>query len=166
MASNSRTQFTKDLANNKMIVTHQCDADIDTVWDMWTKSELLDLWWAPKPWKTETKSQSFKNGGRWIYVMVGPNGERHGSFADYRNIVPKKTFEAKDGFSDENGVVNKDMPQTDWKYAFEKSVDGTKVTVTLLAPGSQLQKLLDMGFEEGFTMGLSNLDEQLAHATK
>jgi len=166
MASNNQNQFVKDFANNKILVTHFCDADQDTVWDMWTKPELLDLWWAPKPWKAETKSMSFKNGGRRLYAMVGPNGERHWSFADFHDIQPKNSFGAKDGFSDENGVISKEMPQTDWKMTFDKSGSGTKVTITLLGPGSQLQKLVEMGFEEGFKMALDSLDEELAHVSK
>jgi uncharacterized protein YndB with AHSA1/START domain len=160
MASN-KNSFVKDFAGGKIVVTHFCDADIDTVWDMWTKSELLDHWWAPKPWKAETESQDFRNGGRWFYSMAGPNNERQYSFADYKNISPKKSFEVNDGFADENGVVNKDMPQTNWKLAFNKSNDGVLVTITVSAPSADLKKLIDTGFEEGFKMGLNNLDEEL-----
>ena len=163
MAS-SQNSFVKDFANNKVVVTHFCDADVDTTWDMWTKAELLDLWWAPKPWQSKTKSMDFKNGGRRLYAMVGPNNETHWAFGDFSNILPKKSFQVKDGFCDENGVVNAQMPQTDWKMLFEKIGDETKVTVTLLAPGTQLQQLMSMGMEEGFKMALQNLDEELAKA--
>jgi len=166
MASNNRTVFTKDFANNKMLVTHQCDADVNTVWDMWTKPELLDLWWAPRPWKSETKSMEFKNGGRRVYAMVGPNNEHHWCIADFKNINAKTSFDWKDAFTDENQVINQAMPQTDWRALFSKDGDGTKVTVTLLGPGAQLQKLIEMGFEEGFTMALGNLDEELAMKVK
>lgn len=163
MAKNQNS-FIKDFAGGKITVTHFCDADIDTVWDMWTKSELLDHWWAPKPWKSETESQDFKNGGRWFYAMVGPKGERQYSFADYKNISPKKGFELIDGFCDENGVVNKNMPQTNWKLAFNKKDEGVLATITLTAPSEDLKKLVDTGFEEGFKMGLNNLDEELKKA--
>lgn len=162
MANNSLNSFVKDFANNKIVVTHFCDADQDTVWDMWTKAELLDLWWAPRPWKSETKSMNFKNGGRRIYAMVGPAGERHWAFGDYSNINPKSNYNMKDGFSDENGVVNTQMPQTDWKFEFVKSGSGIKVTIVALAPAEDLKKLVEMGFEEGFTMALDHLDEELA----
>jgi uncharacterized protein YndB with AHSA1/START domain len=160
--NNTKLQFVKDFANNKIIVTRIFEADLDTVWDMWTRTELLDQWWAPKPWRSETKSSDFRNGGRRVYAMVGPEGERHWAFGDFSNIVPKKSFEVRDGFSDENGVVNKEMPQTDWKIAFEKSGNATKVVITLIGPGDQLKRLVEMGFEEGFVMAMENLDEILA----
>src|SRR4051812_47748597 len=154
MASNNRTVFTKDFANNKVLVRHQCDADVNTVWDMWTRPELLDLWWAPKPWRSETKSMEFKNGGRRFYAMVGPNNERHWCIADFKNINPKTSFDWKDGFTDENQVINNEMPQTDWKASFSKDGDRTIVTVHLLGTATQLQRLIEMGFEQGFTMAL------------
>jgi len=166
MASNKLNSFVKDIANNKVVVTHYCDADVQFTWNMWTKPELLDLWWAPKPWKSETKSMDFRNGGRRIYAMVGPGGERHWAIGDFSNIIPLKSFDVKDGFSDENGVVNKEMPETDWRMSFEKNGNGTLVVVTLLAAGAQLQKLVEMGFEQGFKMALDNLDEEISRLKK
>src|SRR5262249_15753422 len=112
----------------------------------------------------------FTNGGRRLYAMSGPGPDgkhmKMWAFGDFRSISPKKSFELTDGFCDENGVVSTDMPQTDWKMTFEKRGDGTKVRITLLAPGTQLQKLAEMGFEEGFKMALNNLDEELAKRSK
>ena len=166
MASNNRTVFVKDFANNNMVVTHQCDADLETVWDMWTKPELLDLWWAPKPWRSETVSMDFTNGGRRFYAMVGPNNERQYNIGDFSNIVLHKAFSVRDGFTDKNQMILEDMPQTDWKVEFAKGSGGTKVTVTLLGPGTQLQRLVELGFEEGFKMALGNLDEELVAKAK
>lgn len=165
MASKNQNTFVKDYANNKIIVTHHCDADVETVWDMWTKPELLDLWWAPKPWKSETKEMNFTNGGRRFYAMVGPEGERHWNIGDFSNIVLHKSFQVLDGFTDKNQVIIKDMPQTDWKVEFEKIGSGTKVIVTLMGTGAQLQRLVELGFEEGFKLALGNLDEELAANT-
>jgi PhnB protein len=97
--------------------------------------------------------------------MVGPNNERHWAIGDFSNIIPLKSFEVLDGFTDEHGTINKEMPQTVWKLNFEKSGNGTKVVITLLGPGSQLSKLVEMGFQEGFTLALENLDEVLASKT-
>lgn len=162
MASNNQTQFTKDLANGKLLVTHQCDADVDTVWDMWTKPELLDTWWGPKPWRAETKSMDFRKGGRWTYAMVGPNSERHWCVADYSDINAKRSIDWKDAFTDEKQVIDKSLPQSNWNVTFSKDGGGTKVLVTLLGPAENLKRLLDMGFQEGFTIGLGQLDEELA----
>ncbi|MDZ7624970.1 MAG: SRPBCC domain-containing protein [Ignavibacteriaceae bacterium] len=60
--------FIVDKQNNKVKVTREFAAPLSKVWAAWTQSELLDQWWAPKPWKAKTKEMEFKEGGHWLYV--------------------------------------------------------------------------------------------------
>lgn len=163
MASNNQPQIVKDVKNKKITVTRAFDAESDLVWDAWTQSELLDQWWAPKPWKAETKSMSFRNGGSWLYAMVGPDGSKHWSKVDYSNIQPKKSFEAEDAFCDEKGVKNPDMPSMQWKNRFVGKGDSTEVIVEIsFSSEADISRIIEMGFETGFTMALENLDQYLA----
>jgi uncharacterized protein YndB with AHSA1/START domain len=162
MAVTTETQVKKDLANKKITVKRQFDAAPQKVWDAWTKSEILDLWWAPKPWKAETKKLDFKVGGSWLYAMVGPKNETHWGRLDYTKIDSPKSFDGTDSFADENGVKSSEMPQTNWHVEFNKAGSGTEIVVNLTATKPDtLEKLLEMGFEEGFKMGLDNLEEYL-----
>lgn len=162
MIAIAEAKFDKDLANKKITVTKNFNASPQTVWEAWTTQEVLDEWWAPKPWRCETKSLDFKEGGRWFYAMVGPKNEHQYSKADYTKIEDGKSFELSDGFTDEKGMVNKNMPQTKWKVEFKKSGSGTNVFITITADTKQaLEEILKTGFEEGFKMGLNNLDEYL-----
>jgi uncharacterized protein YndB with AHSA1/START domain len=86
------TIYTKDQSNKKLKVVREFDAPLQKVWNAWTKSELLDQWWAPRPWKAVTQSMDFKEGGTWYYFMQGPEGERHYCRVDYKTIVPNKSF--------------------------------------------------------------------------
>jgi uncharacterized protein YndB with AHSA1/START domain len=166
MAGNIDALVVKDLENKRIVVSRQFESDVETVWEMWTRPDLIDTWWAPKPWRAETKSQDFKPGGKWIYAMIGPEGERHWSSVEYTKVNEMKSFEGIDAFSDENGNKTVDLPQTKWKVEFQETPGGTRVTATLTADDKEtLEKLLEMGFEQGFVMALSNLDEYLkAHA--
>jgi uncharacterized protein YndB with AHSA1/START domain len=162
MVKNNESQVVKDLANRKITVTRHLEADVETVWSMWTKPELLDTWWAPRPWRAETKTHDFKPGGKWIYFMVGPDGERHGALVEYTKIDKLKSFEGTDAFADEKGNKNTDLPQTTWKVEFRKTTEGTKITATITASAQgAIEKMLEMGFEQGFTMALDQLDEIL-----
>lgn len=155
-------KFDKDLANKKITVTKNFNAPPQTVWEAWTTKEVLDQWWAPKPWRAETKEMEFKEGGYWLYAMVGPEDEHHYGRADYKKIENGKSFELSDAFTNEKGVINNDMPQTTWKVDFRKSGTGSTVTITITAEKKEaLEKILEMGFEEGFKRGLGNLDEYL-----
>src|SRR5688572_7662494 len=106
--------FDVDKENKTIRVTRKFDAALPLVWDAYTKSELLDQWWAPKPWKAKTKFMDFREGGKWIYSMVGPNGEEHFAVATYQKIVPQKSFSGLDAFADSEGNINKEMPQSKW----------------------------------------------------
>lgn len=88
MTVTKETIFSKDVANKKLTVVREFDAPLEKVWKAWTESELLDQWWAPKPWKAITQSMDFREGGKWLYYMLGPDGSRHYCRADYKTIVP------------------------------------------------------------------------------
>lgn len=155
--------FIVDKDNKQILVRRSFNAPLDRVWDAWTTPELLDQWWAPKPFKTITKSMDFKVGGNWLYVMQGPNGENFWCKNEYTDIHPKSTYAGLDGFCDENGVFNTEMPMHDWRNTFEAQGHQTLVQVVVNYNSVEdLEKIIAMGFKEGFTMALQNLDELLA----
>ncbi len=63
MIANKQTQVTKDVANKKIVVVREFDAPLEEVWKAWTEKELLDQWWAPRPWKAKTKNYGFPGRG-------------------------------------------------------------------------------------------------------
>jgi len=159
----SMITFNEDFDSNSVYVMKIYNAEASKVWDYFTKSGLLDRWWAPKPWKCETKKQDFKEGGTWLYSMVGPQGERHYSLLQYGEITEHRSFDGIDAFCDENGKINEDFPQAKWLLGFTGVEEGTKVTINIhLASQEALKQLLDMGFEEGFKTGLNQLEEILS----
>jgi uncharacterized protein YndB with AHSA1/START domain len=162
MITTSEVKIDKDLANKKITVTKHFDAKPDAVWHSWTKQAILDKWWAPKPWRAETKKLEFKEGGSWQYVMVGPENERQNGKLSYTKVNAPKSFEATDSFTDEKGLVDETRPQAHWKCEFKSDGAGTdvKITITPKTEGA-LEKFLEMGFEEGFKMALGNLEEYL-----
>ncbi|PSR54519.1 ATPase [Adhaeribacter arboris] len=160
MTNNKQTVIAKDLANKKLKVVREFAAPLEQVWKAWTESNLLDLWWAPKPWKAKTKSMDFREGGFWLYCMEGPDGTQSWARADFQTIVPQKSFTAVDSFCDENGNKNADFPSMHWKNEFNSISSGTKVEIEIsFTDEADMTKILEMGFEEGFTAALGNLDE-------
>jgi uncharacterized protein YndB with AHSA1/START domain len=145
-----------------MLAAREFDAPLEQVWKAWTERELLDQWWAPRPWKAVTQSMDFREDGTWLYYMEGPDGSRHYCRADYKTIVPKKSYTGLDAFCDENGTINEDFPRMKWKVEFSSTKTGTKVDVEItFASAVDLGKIVEMGFKEGFSMAHTNLDELL-----
>jgi uncharacterized protein YndB with AHSA1/START domain len=159
--------FVVDKNNLQIKVERSFAAPLDLVWSAWTEAELLEQWWAPKPWKAETKSMDFSEGGRWLYSMVGPQGERHWALKDFAKIAPKKNYSYRSLFSDENGTLPPDAIGSTWSNSFTPSKDFILVTNDIRCDSLEhLEMQINMGFKEGFSMGLGNLDELLARLQK
>lgn len=157
-------QIDKDLPNKKMTITRMFNANPEQTWAAWTEAELLDQWWAPKPWKAETKNMDFSNGGHWLYAMVSPEGAKHWCRVDFGGIEDGKRFTAESYFTDEDGHANPAMPKMHWDNSFAAADGGTLVTVVLsFGTEADMTNIIAMGFEGGFSMGMSNLDECLAN---
>ncbi len=154
--------FTVDRSNNSIVVEREFAARVNLVWDAWTRPELLDQWWAPKPYQTKTKLMDFRNGGHWLYAMLSPTGEAHWCRADYEQIIDGKQFAALDAFCDEQGVINADFPRSFWTNTFHETEEHTRVHITISYNRLEdLEKIISMGFREGFSAALQNLDQYI-----
>ena len=154
--------FSVDRQNNNISIKREYAAPLAVVWNAYTKSEILDQWWAPKPWKAKTISMSFKEGGHWYYAMVGPSGEEHFAWTDYEHIEFQKKFIAHDGFADKEGNIEEDMPQSDWEVSFTDKGQTTLVEFLIsFDEPAQLDETINMGFKEGLSKAMEGLDELL-----
>ena len=157
--------FTVNKETSTVHVKKEFAANPDLVWDAFTKPELLDQWWAPKPWLAKTKSMEFKVGGQRIYAMCGPEGEVHWALADYTSISPKTNFKFLDAFCDEAGTISNEMPLSDWNIDFVAKGDSTVVNIAIKHQTlADLETIIGYGFKEGFTMAMNNLDEIFANS--
>jgi len=154
--------FSVNKENKTITVKREFAAELPLVWDAFTKTELLDQWWAPKPWKARTKTNDFREGGSRLYAMVGPDGEEHWARIDFSTIEKHKRFTAIDSFTDAQGVLNKEMPRLNWEVKFIDKKDLTLVDIVITFKDlSELETIIKMGFKEGFTIALNGLDELL-----
>lgn len=154
--------FTVDKHNNTITIIREYDAPLEKVWKAWTTSEMLDQWWGPKPWRAITKSLDFREGGHWHYSMNGPEGEVQWGKFDYLTIEPNESFTGKDGFSDENGTLDTTLPQNHWELRMSQT--GNTVMVDMLLTFEKAEDIdtyIDMGFKEGITQTLDQLEEIL-----
>lgn len=163
MITLNKTQIVKDLPNKALHIKREFAAPLAHVWKAWTDSSLLDQWWAPKPYKAVTKKLDFKEGGYWLYYMLGPDGSKMYARFDYKTIIPQKQYSGADCFCDENGNPSSDFPSMSWVNKFIETPTGTLVEIKVtFASIADLEKIIELGFEEGFTMAHGNLDELLS----
>ena len=162
LSDSYRNNFTVNKATNTVFVNREFAAELPLVWDAFTKQEILDQWWAPKPWKAKTKIMNFENGGRRFYAMVSPEGQEHWSIQEFTSISAKTNFKMLSSFADKDEKINTEMPASNWDLNFSEENGTTKVSITIKHNSlAQLEKIIEMGFQGGFTMGLQQLDEVL-----
>lgn len=153
--------FIVDKPTKTVTVNAEFDAELSLVWDAYTKQEILDQWWAPKPWKSRTKFMDFRVGGRRFYAMISPEGQERWSIQEYKSITPKTNFKFFNAFADEN--ENPELPGSDWDLNFSEQDGATKVSISIYNESlERLEKMVEMGFIEGSKAQLNNLNELLA----
>jgi uncharacterized protein YndB with AHSA1/START domain len=152
--------FAVDRATNTIRITREFAADLDLVWDAFTKAEILDQWTAPKPWRVRTKEMDFREGGRWLYAMITPE-KTNWSLAQFTEIKPKSTFSSRNSFCDENGnAVSDGFSLT--KNSFQAGTEKTTVRIEKkFNKLSTLEMMASGGYKEGLIGGYANLDEYL-----
>ncbi len=155
--------FIANKDNHTISINREFAADLQLVWAAWTEADILDQWWAPKPFKNKTKSMDCSTGGFWHYCMTGPENEVHWCRFDYQKVVPLQSYQGTDAFCDEAGIINHNMPRNNWYNKFSHVGDHTLVNILLtFSTLEDLEKIISMGFKEGFSAGLENLDQYIA----
>jgi uncharacterized protein YndB with AHSA1/START domain len=161
MTNNSLFEFNVDKTKKTVFVEMEFDADISLVWDAFTKAEILDQWYAPAPWMSKTKFMNFEVGGRRFYAMVGPDGQENWAIQKYTSISPKTNFKFFNAFADKD--ENPQLPGSEWDLSFTDQDGKTKVNITIYNESlERMEKMIEMGFREGFTATLNNLKNLLA----
>lgn len=165
MNNASLPDFTVDKTTKTVSFSREFAADLSLVWDAYTKQDILDQWWAPKPWTSKTKFMHFAVGGQRFYAMVSPQGQEHWSIQTYTSISPKTNYKLLNAFADKD--KNPELPGSEWDLTFSEQNGKTKVSVTIYNESlARLEKMIDMGFKEGTAMNLKNLEELLVTLSK
>lgn len=154
--------FRVDQSTNTVFVDREFDAELPLVWDAFTKPEILDQWWAPKPLMSKTKYMDFKVGGKRFYAMLNPEGEEIGwQIFEYTSITPKSNFKCLSVFTNQDETPN--APAANWDLSFHETRDAHRDVMTKLGISIRFQSLdelelmIAMGFKDGFSMTINEL---------
>jgi uncharacterized protein YndB with AHSA1/START domain len=167
MKNNLQFDFMVNKEKNTLTINREFPARRQLVWDCYTKSELLEKWFAPEPLTARTESMDFREGGHWHYAMVEPNGTAHWGWTDFITIRPIDYFTTRDAFSNEKGEINTQLPRAGWRVAFSDKGNNTLVQITVTYDSAEdLEAVINMGMKEGMTSTLERLDILLMDINK
>ena len=129
MKNNLPFDFTVDKTTNTVFVNRAFAADLALVWEAFTKQEILDQWWAPKPWSSKTMYMKFEVGGRRFYAMVSPEGQEHWSIQDFTAISTMTNFKFVSAFTDKDENKNTEFPRSNRNLDFIETNGITTVRI-------------------------------------
>ena len=159
-------EFVVDKESKTVTITKEFAYELSLVWDAYTKPELLDQWWAPKPMTSRTKAMDFEVGGRRFYAMVSPDGDELGwAVQKYTSITPKTNFKFLNAFADKD--ENLELPGSDWDLNFNEQDGKTKVSISIYNESlERMERVIAMGFQQGIEALLQNLEDLLGKLTQ
>jgi len=154
---------TKD--EHALTLTLVADYDVSParVWQLWADPRQLERWWGPPSWPATFEQHDFAVGGEASYFMTGPAGEKARGWWRFLALDEPKSLEIEDGFADDTGAPNPDMPVGRMRVDIEETAAGSRMTVTsYYRDATEMAKLVDMGMVEGITQAAGQIDAILA----
>lgn len=157
------TGVEKDLDALTMTVTAEYDVPVERAWQLFADPRQLERWWGPPTYPATVTEHDLRPGGRVRYCMTGPEGDRHHGWWEVLEAEPPRLLVVRDGFADESGVPNPDLPTMVMRMTIEERDAGARIVMTTTFGSlEQLEQLLAMGMEEGLTAAMSQIDGILA----
>jgi uncharacterized protein YndB with AHSA1/START domain len=159
-----KTKFDANQDTGELTITRTFNAPREKVFKAWSSSEALKQWWGPRTFPTTYSDLDFREGGHWHYCMTGPDGTQAWGKMVYDEISEPGRIVYTDHFSDKDGNFNTDLPTMKITVEFEELESGkTRLkSYSKFASPADLQKVLDMGMEQGLDETYDKLDEYLA----
>jgi uncharacterized protein YndB with AHSA1/START domain len=157
------TSVTKDAESLTMTVVAEFAATPRRLWDAYLDPRLLERFWGPPTYPAVFTRHDGCVGGRSEYAMTGPGGEVSRGYWEWVALDELKSFEVLDGFANPDGTANTQMPSMRMVFAFDPTPGGSRVTTTTyFNSADELQKLLEMGIEQGMAEAMGQMDAVLA----
>ncbi|PPK71093.1 SRPBCC domain-containing protein [Actinokineospora auranticolor] len=153
----------KDIEALTLTFEAEFGAPVERVWRVWSDPRRLERWWGPPGWPATFERHDFTVGGRSAYYMSGPEGEKYHGWWKITALTPPTGLEFEDGFADDAGQPIEAMGATRTSVTLSPAGGGTRVvSVTTFASVEQLEKLSEMGIEDGLRRAMGQIEAVLA----
>ena len=157
------TDVRKDAEALTMTITSHFDAAPEQVWTVWSDPRRLERWWGPPTYPATVVDHDLAPGGRVSYYMTSPEGEKYHGYWNVTTVEAPRSLEFVDGFADDTGAPNPDMPQSQTAVSIAADGDRTVMTITTTFSSTEaMEQLLAMGMEDGITLAINKIDPILA----
>jgi uncharacterized protein YndB with AHSA1/START domain len=150
-----------------MTITTEFDAPVTRVWKLWENPRELERWWGPPEYPATFVRHDLTPGAFVTYYMTGPDGERPHGWWRVISAEPPHVLEFEDGFADDAGEPNPEMPTMIMRVTIaERPGGGSRMAIETRFPSPEaMEQLLAMGMDEGMTAAIGQIDGLLRAGT-
>jgi len=158
------TAVRKDTAALTMTISAEFAATPRRIWQLWADPRQLERWWGPPTYPATFTEHSLTPGARVAYHMTGPSGDQPRGWWEVVEVDPPHTLVFRDGFANDDGTPNADLPVTTARVTIEDIGGGrTRMSIESAFPDSEaMERILSFGAEEGLTQAVGQIDTILA----
>jgi uncharacterized protein YndB with AHSA1/START domain len=157
------TDVNKDLDALTMTITAEFDAGAERIWEMWSDPRQLERWWGPPSYPATFVDHDLSPGGRAAYFMTSPEGQRYHGWWKIEEVEPPARLRFEDGFADDEGRPNDEMPTTIATVTISESGGATTMSIqSKFASRENMEQVIEMGMEQGIVEAVGQIDAMLA----
>lgn len=157
------TSVTSDPDALTLTVVGDYPVTTERLWEAWVDPRRLERFWGPPSWPARFSRHDMVVGGRSVYTMTGPDGERASGYWIITGLEPGRSLELIDGFLGDDGEPNDDLPTVTMRFEFDATADGSRfVGITTFPDLAAMEQLAAMGMVEGITESMGQIDDVLA----
>jgi uncharacterized protein YndB with AHSA1/START domain len=158
------TDVRKDPQSRTMTIEAEFDASPERVWQLWADPRQLERWWGPPAYPATVDAHDLRPGGQVDYHMTGQDGEQPRGYWDVAEVQPPNRLVFRDGFANEDGTPNDELPVTTARVTIQDIGDGkTQLSIESEFPSVEaMEQLTDMGVDEGMRQAVAQIDAILA----
>ena len=154
----------KDLDRHMLTVVTEYAAPPAHVWQLWSDPRKLEKWWGPPGYPATVTHHDLRPGGEMRYHMTSPEGQRYPGGWRVLEVEPEAHMRVEDFFLDADGNEDTSLPTGTMVLAITRvDDDTTRMVIEAIYPDAEsLQKVLEMGMEEGIRAAAGQIDDLLA----
>lgn len=153
----------KDLDDLSITLLAEFDASQDRVWDLFADPRQLERWWGPPGYPATFTEFDMQPGGRVLYYMTSPEGEKYHGLWHVESVEPPNGFRARDFFADDEGNPVADMPPSAMEVRLFQEQGKTRMEIrSRYETREGFDQVVEMGALEGIRLAVGQIDEILA----
>jgi uncharacterized protein YndB with AHSA1/START domain len=160
------TSVDNDYENLTTTLVADYDAPIDEVWQLWADPRKLERWWGPPTYPSTFEKHELSPGGEVTYFMTGPDGDRPRGWWRIESVDPPTSLRFTDGFANDDGTPNEDMPVITVHVRLSERDDGTQMEIrSTYRSREDMDLIVELGGVEGLQQSVGQMDPLLAGAS-